>query len=65
MNAFEEAIEREDFELAALYLVLGFLKVIETMPPDAVESMLEVLDAEEAPHPHRRRDRRVRRRGAR
>lgn len=65
MNAFDKAIEREDFELAALYLALGFLKVLETLPPDAVESLMEMLDAEEAEHPHRRRDRRIRRRSAR
>jgi hypothetical protein len=65
MNAFEEAIEREDYELVSLYLALGFLKVLETLPPDAVESLIEMLDAEEARHPHRRRDRRIRRRSAR
>lgn len=65
MSAFEKAIERKDWELASLYLALGFLKVLETLPPDSLESLIELLDAEEAEHPHRRRDRRIRRRSAR
>lgn len=62
MNRLEEAIKREDWELASLYLALGFLKVLRTLPPDAAESLVDLLASEEAEHPHRRRDRSVRRR---
>lgn len=65
MNRLEAAIERKDWELASLYLALGMLKTLETLPPDAAQSLIELLAAEDAEHPHRRRDRTPRRRSGR
>ena len=39
------AIERQQWELAALCLLLGVARVAAALPPDAVEGLLEVLDA--------------------
>lgn len=65
MDRLQRAIERKDWDLAAHYLVLGMLKALEKLPPEAIEAMLELLAAEDAAHPHRRRDRSVKRRRAR
>lgn len=51
------AIERENWELAALCIIAGFLEVVHALPPDAVESLLEVLGVEEEPRRRRGRDR--------
>jgi hypothetical protein len=56
------AIERENWELAALCLIAGFLEVLEALPPDAAESLMEVLVAEDAPRGRRRGRYRERRR---
>ena len=56
------AIERENWELAALCLIAGFLEVLEALPPDAAESLMEVLVAEDAPRRRRRGRCRERRR---
>jgi hypothetical protein len=56
------AIERENWELAALCLIAGFLEVLEALPPDAAESLLEELAAEEPPRRRRRGRCRERRR---
>jgi len=48
------AIEREDWELAALCLLLGAVRAAATLPPDAVEALLEEL-APEGLSRHRRR----------
>lgn len=62
MKRLERAIEQQDWELAAHLLALGLVRTIEKLPPEAVEATLELLAAEEEAHPHRRRDRTVRRR---
>jgi hypothetical protein len=56
------AIERENWELAALCLIAGLLEVLEALPPDAAESLLEVLAAEDVPRRRRRGRYRERRR---
>ena len=38
------AIERKEWELAALCLLLGVSRAAAALPPDAVEWLLEVLD---------------------
>ena len=45
------AIERQQWELAALCLLLGVSRAAAALPPDAVEGLIEVLDA----GPERRR----------
>jgi hypothetical protein len=42
------AIEREDWDLAALCLLYGVMKAIETLPRETVEALLELLQEEEA-----------------
>jgi hypothetical protein len=41
------AIERENWELAALCLLYGFVRAVETLPPATVEALLELLQVEE------------------
>jgi hypothetical protein len=52
------AIERENWELAALCLIAGFLEVLQELPPDAAESLLEIMATEDEPRRHRSRERR-------
>lgn len=66
MNRLEEAIAREDWELAAHYLLLGMVRALDKLPPETYDALLQLLDDEErSPHPHRRRDRVRRSRRAR
>ena len=39
----EVAIEREDWEAAALCLLLGAVKVARAIPPETLEEMIEML----------------------
>ncbi len=45
------AIQREHWELAALCLLVGVTRAAESLPPDAVEALLEILA--EGPEPSR------------
>ena len=51
------AIERQDWEAAALCLLLGVARAARKLPPETLEEMIALLS--EAP-PHRRRERRTR-----
>jgi hypothetical protein len=56
MSALALAIERKEWELAALYLLLGVSQAAAKLPPDAICGLLEVLSAEEGeglPSPRR------------
>ena len=46
MQTLALAIERKQWELAALCLLLGLTEAAATLPPDAIEGLLEVLAAE-------------------
>jgi hypothetical protein len=46
MSALALAIERKEWELAALYLLLGVSRAAAKLPPDAIYGLLEVLSAE-------------------
>jgi hypothetical protein len=46
MSALALAIERKEWELAALYLLLGISQAAAKLPPDAIYGLLEVLSAE-------------------
>jgi hypothetical protein len=59
-SLLDRAIEREDWELAALYIVEGALTMIRALPEASIDEMLEMLDAEEGEGRHRRRGRRGR-----
>jgi hypothetical protein len=48
-RALAAAIEREEWEVAALCLLLGVARAARTLPPDAVEALLEVLASGPAP----------------
>lgn len=50
------AIERQDWELAALCLLLGVARAARALPPQTLEEMIELLAAP----PHRTRERRPR-----
>ena len=46
MSALALAIERKQWELTALYLLLGVSRAAAKLPPDAIYGLLEVLSAE-------------------
>jgi hypothetical protein len=46
MSALALAIEQKEWELAALYLLLGVSRAAAKLPPDAIYGLLEVLSAE-------------------
>jgi hypothetical protein len=46
MPALALAIERKEWELTALYLLLGVSRAAAKLPPDAIYGLLEVLSAE-------------------
>jgi hypothetical protein len=46
MSALALAIERKEWELAALYLLLGVSRAAAKLPPDAVYGLLEALSSE-------------------
>lgn len=60
------AIERQDWELAALCLLVGMTRAAEKLPADSVEALIEMLaepapEPRRAPHHRRRNERRGRR----
>jgi hypothetical protein len=56
-RSLEAAIEREDWEAAAYYLLLGVTRAARKLPPEALGEMIELL-AEEHPHVKRTRPKR-------
>jgi len=55
MQTLAAAIERNQWELAALCLLLGLTEAAAKLPPETIEGLLEVLSAEQqAPRPKRR-----------
>jgi hypothetical protein len=54
----EVAIERREWELAALCLLNGLARAAEKLPPEAIEELLDLLAAIDEPHPAKRRRRR-------
>jgi hypothetical protein len=55
------AIEREDWELAALCLALGVLKAAEDLPQETLDALLDELAFEDEPTYRIRRQRKRRR----
>ncbi len=52
MSTLAVAIERKQWELASLCLLVGVVEAAAALPPDAVEGLLEVLaglEAEDVP----------------
>jgi hypothetical protein len=39
------AIEREDWDLAALCLLVGIARAAQKLPPETLDALLELLDA--------------------
>ncbi len=60
-GALTAAIERQQWELAALCLLLGTAQVVRSLPPEAGEALIQVLAEENG----RRRATRPRRKGRR
>jgi len=58
MQTLAVAIERKQWELAALCLLLGLTEAAAKLPPDAIEGLLEVLAAEGSPSSRKGRSRR-------
>ena len=55
MQTLAAAIERNQWELAALCLLLGLTEAAAKLPPETIEGLLEVLSAEQqASRPKRR-----------
>ncbi len=52
-SLLSRAIEQEDWEAAALCIVYGALKALESMPAESVDELMEML----AEEPLRRRER--------
>jgi hypothetical protein len=50
------AIERENWELAALCLLVGVVEAAEKLPPESIEALIEILAGPES-HPGTRRRR--------
>ncbi len=47
MKALDYAIRTENWELAALCLLVGAVEALRELPPDAVDELLAVLDPDE------------------
>ncbi len=60
MRALADAIQRKQWELAALCLLLGLTEAAAKLPPDAIEGLLEVLAADNEPSSRKGRSRRER-----
>jgi hypothetical protein len=58
LGALATAIERHQWERAALYLLMGVTRAAAALPPEAVEGLLEVLDASSEGAAEMRRGRR-------
>ena len=59
----EVAMERGEWELAALYIVAGFFEAASKLPPGALEDALDMLSVDELPRRRNRRTRGGRRHG--
>ena len=46
MGVFAQAVREERWELAALCLVWGMVRALDRLPPDTLESLLEVLEGD-------------------
>jgi len=49
VSVLSNAVRQEQWELAALCLLLGMEKTLEKIPPDSLEGMMEMLEANSAP----------------
>ncbi len=64
MTALAAAIEQSQWELASLYLLLGVSRAAAALPPDAIDGLLEELEATPT-HKPQRQERRGAGRGSR
>lgn len=57
MTALAAAIEQSQWEVVSLYLLLGVSRAAAALPPDAIDGLLEELEASPAhkPGPQERR----------
>ena len=60
MQTLAVAIERKQWELAALCLLLGLTEAAGKLPPEAIQGLLEVLAAVDGPPRRKARSRRGR-----
>jgi hypothetical protein len=59
----EAAMQRGEWELAALYIIAGFFEAASKLPPGALEEALDMLAIEDHPRRRYRRKRGGRRHG--
>ena len=59
----EVAMERGEWELAALYIIAGFFEAARKLPPGALEDALDMLSADDLPRRRYGRKRGGRRHG--
>ncbi len=66
-HGFSRGLDAEDYELAALALVVGMLEALDKLPPDGADALLSLLAEEDeaAKQGHRRRVEKGRRNGHR
>ena len=54
MRAFEVAVERQQWELVALYLLLGISQAASKLPPESLTALIDLLGGESGDeHAHR------------
>jgi len=56
MTGLATAIERRDWSLVALYLLLGVSEAAQALPPESLAALLDLLGGEEDRQKRRRRD---------
>ena len=60
MTAFAVAVEKREWRLVSLYLLLGVSEAASRMPPETLSELVDLLGGEPAPRAHERRQRRGR-----
>ncbi len=48
MTGLAQAVERKDWTVVALYLLLGVSQAAEKLPPETLEALIDLLGGEEA-----------------
>ena len=48
MTGLAQAVERKDWTVVALYLLLGVSQAAEKLPPETLEALIDLLGGEDA-----------------
>ena len=49
MTAFQVAVERQQWQLVALYLLLGISEAASKLPPESLTALIDLLGGEDEP----------------